>query len=62
MVLLAFAIKPDAVQKSDLAPYVTAGARALVVAMPGDLKSQFRAGFEKFRQGLATKDRKDSGQ
>ena len=57
-VLLAFAIKPEAVQQSSLAPYVTAGANIISLAMPGNLKSQFRLGFEKFRDTLIQKDRK----
>ncbi len=52
MALVAFAIKPEAVQQSVLAPYVTTGARAIALAMPGDIKTQFRAGFEKFRQAV----------
>jgi membrane protein required for colicin V production len=58
MVLLAFAIKLEAVQKSTLAPYVTAGARLIVLAMPEDLKAEFKAGFEKFHQALIEKDKK----
>jgi uncharacterized membrane protein required for colicin V production len=52
MAMLAFAIKPDAVQGSLLAPYVATGTRVIAMAMPGDLRSQFGAGFEKFRQAL----------
>jgi membrane protein required for colicin V production len=58
MVLLAFAIKPEAVQQSLLTPYVSAGARVIVLAMPGELKGQFRTGFEKFRQALISSDKK----
>jgi membrane protein required for colicin V production len=58
LVLLAFAIKPEAVRQSSLAPYVTAGANIISLAMPGNLKSQFRQGFEKFRETLTQKDRK----
>ncbi len=57
MVLVAFAIKPDSVQKAVLAPYVTAGARFIALAMPSELKAQFRAGFEQFRQALARSDK-----
>jgi membrane protein required for colicin V production len=53
MVLVAFAIKPGSVQKAILAPYVTTGARVIALAMPNELKAQFRAGFEQFRQALA---------
>jgi len=52
MVLVAFAIKVDVVQRSVLAPYVTAGARVLVLAMPSELRTQFREGFEKFREAV----------
>jgi len=58
MILLAFAIKPEAVQKSTLAPYVAAGTRLIVLAMPEDLKAEFKDGFEKFRQALIEKDKK----
>jgi len=57
MVLVAFAIKPGSVQKAVLAPYVTTGARVIVLAMPDELKTQFRAGFEQFRQALARSDK-----
>jgi membrane protein required for colicin V production len=57
-VLLAFTIKPEAVQQSSLAPYVTAGANIISLAMPGNLKAQFRQGFEKFRETLIQKDKK----
>jgi membrane protein required for colicin V production len=53
MVLVAFAIKTAAIEHSQLAPYVSAGARAIAVVMPKDLKTQFRAGFERFRQAVA---------
>lgn len=58
LALLAFAIKPQAVRQSALAPYVTTGARVLALALPGDLKAQFRGGFEKFRQTLIQSDQK----
>ncbi len=57
MVLVAFAIKPDSVQRAVLAPYVTTGARLIALAMPSELKAQFRAGFEQFRQALARSDK-----
>lgn len=56
MVLVAFAIKPGAVCKAVLAPYVTAGARLIALAMPTELKAQFRAGFQQLRQALAQSD------
>jgi membrane protein required for colicin V production len=58
MILVAFAIKAEGVQKSTLAPYVTAGARIIVLAMPADLKAEFKAGFEKFKQSLIQTDKK----
>ncbi len=58
LALVAFGIKSEAVQRSSLAPYVTTGARVLALAMPGDLKTQFGAGFEKFRQALIQSDKK----
>jgi len=58
MVLVAFSIKVEAVERSTLAPYVVVGARALVAVMPSDLKAQFQDGFEKFRQALIEKDKK----
>jgi membrane protein required for colicin V production len=58
MVLLAFSVKPEAVQSSVLAPYVVVGARVMVLAMPADLKTKFQVGFEKFRQTLIENDKK----
>lgn len=53
MVLVAFSVKPAAVGKSQLAPYVSAGARAIAVIMPRSLKDEFYAGFAKFRQDVS---------
>jgi len=58
LVLMAFAIKPGAVQQSSLAPYVTTGANIISLAMPANLKAQFRMGLEKFRETLSQNDRK----
>lgn len=58
LALIAFAIKPEAVRQSMLAPYVATGARAVASAMPADLKSEFRSGLEKFRQALLDRDKK----
>lgn len=58
MVLVAFAIKPEAVQKSTLAPYVSAGSRLIVLGMPTDLKAEFKTGFEKFKRHLIETDKK----
>ncbi len=57
LALVAFAVKPEAVQQSMLAPFVTTGARVIALIMPGDLKSQFRLGFEKFREALIQHDK-----
>ncbi len=58
MTLVAFAIKTEAVRQSLFAPYITTGARALALVMPGGLREQFRAGFEKFKQALIQGDKK----
>ena len=58
MVMVAFAIKPEVVQRSVFSPYVTTGARVLVLAMPSGLKEQFRAGFDRFHQALMQVDKK----
>ncbi|MGH9395562.1 MAG: CvpA family protein [Terriglobia bacterium] len=52
MILVAFSIKPVAVSRSQLAPYVSAGARVIAFVMPKDLKDDFYAGFQKFRQDV----------
>src|SRR5208337_2792126 len=57
MALMAFAIKPEAVRQSALAPYITTGTRVIVPAMPGNLRAQFRLGFEKFREALIQSDK-----
>lgn len=56
LILVAFAIKPESVRKSLLAPYVTMGARVIALAMPSSLKQQFRAGFNNINQGLVNKE------
>ena len=58
MVMLAFSLKPEAAHQSALAPYVATGARVIVLAMPGELKTEFQNGFEKFRQALIENDKK----
>ena len=60
MVLVAFAIKSESVQQSVLAPFVTNGARVIVVVMPRDFKDQFQSGFEQFHQALIQRDKKTS--
>jgi len=57
MAILAFAIKPEAVRQSALAPYVTTGARVIVLVMPENLRAQFHLGFEKFREALIQQDK-----
>jgi membrane protein required for colicin V production len=57
MAMMAFAIKPEAVQESALAPYVTTGARVIAVVMPANLRQQFHAGFEKFHDALVESDK-----
>lgn len=57
MALVAFAIKPQAIQQSALAPYITTGARVIALMMPRDLKDQFRAGFEKLRREIIQGDK-----
>lgn len=58
MSLVAFAIKPQTVQQSVLAPYVTTGARVVALAMPKDLRDQFQTGFEKLKQAILPEDKK----
>jgi len=60
MAMMAFAIKPDAVRQSSLAPYVTAGTRVIAFVMPGSLKAQFHLGFEKFREALIQSDKQST--
>ncbi len=62
MALLAFAIKPDAVRQSALAPYVTTGTRVVALVMPGSLRAQFHLGFEKFREALIPSDKEPAKQ
>jgi membrane protein required for colicin V production len=57
MAMLAFAIKPDAVRQSALAPYVTTGTRVIALVMPANLRAQFHQGFEKFREALIQNDK-----
>ncbi|HZP01861.1 MAG TPA: CvpA family protein [Terriglobia bacterium] len=58
LALIAFAIKPQAVRQSNLAPYITAGARVIAWVLPASLKGQFSEGFQKFKEALAQTDRK----
>jgi membrane protein required for colicin V production len=58
LVMMSFAIQQGAVQKSALAPYFIAGSRVVALAVPGRLRKEFRAGFEKFRRELIQHDKK----
>ena len=58
MVMVAFAVKPEVVQRSVFSPYVATGARVLVLAMSSGLQEQFRAGFDRFQQTLRQADKK----
>jgi membrane protein required for colicin V production len=58
LVMITFAIQQGAVEKSALAPYFIAGSRVVALVMPGNLRSEFRAGFEKFKRELIQDDRK----
>jgi membrane protein required for colicin V production len=52
MVMMAFAVKPQAIEKSRLAPYVSNGARAMAYLMPSNLRNSFYQEFKKFRAYL----------
>lgn len=58
LVMVAFAIKPEAVSQSTLAPYVLVGARFIAYGMPKDLKAEFRLGVEKLRQEFVQGEKK----
>ena len=57
MAMMAFAIKPEAIQASQLAPYVTTGARVIAFVMPAGLREQFHAGFQKFHDAVVQSDK-----
>jgi membrane protein required for colicin V production len=57
MAMLSFGIKAETVQQSVLAPFVSAGARVVVLAMPRSLKEQFAEGFGRFHQTLIERDK-----
>ena len=57
MAMLAFAIKPDTVGQSALAPYVTMGTRVIAFVMPASLRMQFHLGLGKFREALTQNDK-----
>ena len=52
LILTAFEIKQTAVAKSRLSPYFIVCARGLVLVMPEELRTKFRAGYYKFRRVL----------
>jgi membrane protein required for colicin V production len=58
LVMMAFAIQQETVEKSALAPYFSAGSRVLALAMPGTMRNGFRASFEKFKKELIETDKK----
>lgn len=58
LVMITFTIQQPVVEKSALAPYFIAGSKVVALAMPGNLKNGFRAGFEKFKKELIQEDRK----
>ena len=58
MAMLSFAIKTEVVQQSVLAPFVSAGARVIVLVMPKGLKDQFAQGFGRFHQVMTEQDKK----
>jgi len=58
MALVAFEIKPAAVQHSLLAPYIATGARVIALVMPRELKQEFQSGFEKFKETLIRGEKK----
>jgi len=57
LAMVAFAIKPDAVRLSILAPFITTGTRVVAMVMPGTLHTQFQSGFERFRYALSQRDK-----
>ncbi len=58
LILMAFAIKGEAVQKSMLAPYVMSGSRAIALLMPREVKKDFQAGFDRLRLALTQTSKK----
>ena len=62
MALLAFAIKPEAVRRSQLAPKVMDGSRALAALMPPELRRQFDAGLAALERGLVNAGERTRGQ
>jgi membrane protein required for colicin V production len=52
MVLMAFAIQTQAVRHSELAPYVSTGARAMASLVPENLRNSFEGEFRIFRRAV----------
>ena len=50
LALIAFPVRPDAVPRSNLAPYLLAGARTAALIIPGDLKAKFYAEYKNVLQ------------
>jgi membrane protein required for colicin V production len=61
LALVAFSIKPAAVNESSLAPYVTMGTRVIARVLPLGLRERFREGFQEFRNALAARDKEKLG-
>lgn len=57
MTLVAFAIKPVAIQRSRLAPYVAVGSRGIAGVMPPDLRGRFQTAFKEFERELVESER-----
>ncbi len=53
LAMLAFKIKSDTTKKSLLTPYFLAGAWAVALVMPEDVKTKFQEGYDKFREIVA---------
>ena len=47
LALVAFPLRPEAVSRSHLAPYLLAGARAAILIVPRDLKDKFYLEYQK---------------
>ena len=47
LALIAFPVQPDVLSRSQLAPYLLAGARAAVLIVPSDLKARFHTEYQK---------------
>jgi membrane protein required for colicin V production len=61
MAMVAFAIKPVAVQRSRLAPYVSFTSHEIAGLMPPDLRGKFQAGFEEFKREAVESEKRAPG-